>query len=104
MDYTTLKYPQLKAECAKRGLGGAGTAIELLTKLSEDDHNESLDVADTPHFIPPPEPDATPKSPPFSNWDADGKWVRRPKDFISWADEKRKWEDKNGRNHDSPTL
>jgi hypothetical protein len=96
MDFSTLSYPQLKAECAKRGLGGAGTRVELLTRLAEDDPGWDYD--------PPSEPDAKPQPPPFSNWDEAGRWVRRPKGFVSWADEKRKWEEKNGRNHDSTKI
>jgi hypothetical protein len=79
MDYSHFTYPVLKAECAKRGLGGAGKRPELVAKLLANDLDESR-----------PEQDPPPRSKVFANWDEDGKWVRRPKGFISWEDERRK--------------
>ena len=79
MEYDDLRYPTLKQICAERGLGGAGTRIELLKKLNADANNE-----------PQPEIDPPRQPPEFSNWDSDGKWRRRPKNFISWEEEKRK--------------
>ena len=85
-NYANYTYPQLKKECARLGLGGAGNRDALVAKLNA--HVE----AEVPEeeYVPTPEQD--PPRPPaeFSNWDSDGKWRRRPKNFISWADEKRK--------------
>ena len=79
MDYSDLSYPALKHECAARGLGGAGRRYELIAKLTAEENHQ-------------PQPEIDPPRPPqeFSNWDKEGKWRRRPGDFISWEEEKRK--------------
>ena len=79
MDYEDMDYRALKTECANRRLGGAGKKPELVAKLLADDLAE-----------PRSEPDAERKEPVFSNWDENGHWIRRPKGFISWAEERRK--------------
>jgi hypothetical protein len=79
MDYVDMDYRALKKECAARNLGGAGKKHELVDKLLADDNDEPLPEVDPPR-----------KESVFSNWDENGKWVRRPKDFISWEEEKRK--------------
>ena len=117
MDYSEVPYRELKKECAKRGLGGAGKRLELVSKLKDHDADQLKSTrqplvaekppvmrTDTPPAQPPswgePEPDAKPKRPVFANYDENGRWVRRPKGFISWAEEERKWEQEYGRNHD----
>ena len=80
MNYEKFTYPQLKKECARLRLGGAGNR-EVLTGRLEAYASEMEGYS--------PEPEVAPErpEPTFSNWDEDGKWIRRPKDFISWADE-----------------
>lgn len=79
MSYEKFSYPQLKHECAVRGLGGSGNREVLTQRLEADDAR-----------VIEPEPIPTPKTPPYSNYDEEGKWRRRPKGFISWAEEQRK--------------
>ena len=78
MDFAELSYPQLKQECARRGLGGSGKAPVLLERLLNDSPN--------------PQQDPDRGKPTFSNYDKDGNWIRRPKGFVSWEDEEKKWE------------
>lgn len=91
-NYANYTYPQLKKECARLGLGGAGNRDALVAKLEA--YAEAEDVPrETPpaeEYVPTPEPIPEPPPRVFANWDEDGKWVRRPKGFISWEDEKRK--------------
>ena len=83
MNYANFTYPQLKKECARLRLGGAGNRATLTGRLEA--YAKEMEGYN-------PEPEATPEppEPTFSNWDADGKWIRRPKGFISWADESHK--------------
>lgn len=81
MDYVDMSYLELKQECAARKIGGGGKRPELVAKLLVDDAG------------PQTEPDAERKEPSYSNWDENGNWVRRPKGFVSWAEEKRKAEE-----------
>jgi hypothetical protein len=109
MDYAETPYRQLKQLCAKRGLGGAGKRLELVMKLRDADADKlqgrkaiilgpepAVDMPDGPI---PEQPVPDPKRPPFADWDADGRWVRRPKHFISWAEEERKWDEEHERNY-----
>ena len=94
-NYANLSYPQLKHECARLGLGGAGNRDILVAKLAayseaQDVPRETLPEEVGLEYVPTPEPIPEPPPQVFSNWDEEGKWVRRPKDFISWEDEKRK--------------
>lgn len=82
MDYADLSYPALKKECAALGLGGAGTRKQLLDRLNARANDEPIPEIDPPR--PPQE---------FGNWDGEGNWRRRPKGFISWAEEQRKAEE-----------
>ena len=81
MSYDNFTYRELKTECAKRGLGGAGKRVDLLTKL----FNEDAGV-EPPADLPPP-PAAIKVAKPDagnSNWNSDGTWRRRPKGWTGW--------------------
>ena len=97
MDYSVLTYPQLKAECARRGLGGAGKGDELLAKLNANDLGEEYQQ-------PEEQPVPDPVVPTFADWDKNGKWVRRPRHFISWADEEQKWRSAHGSDQHTPAI
>jgi hypothetical protein len=95
MHYNHFTYPELKKLCAERGLGGAGKREELVAKLEAYDLLKAEAKIVLRETRPEteeikPEQDPPPKSKVFANWDEDGKWVRRPKGFISWEDERRK--------------
>jgi len=96
MNYLNFTYPQLKKECAARNLGGAGKGPELIAKLVAADLVHQSEFKPVPLETAPQMPEITPEQDPprkpkiFSNWDEDGKWIRRPKGFISWEEEERK--------------
>ena len=112
MNYSDWKYPALKSECARRGIGGGGKRLELEMKLKDHDADQLIStrgplVAEKPENVesvmddwlatePEPELDPDPIKPVFANYDKDGRWVRRPKGFISWAFEEQKWEQEHG--------
>ena len=107
MNYSDWKYPALKSECARRGIGGGGKRLELEMKLKDHDADQLISTrgplvaAKTEPWvdnlvIPSPELDPDPEKPTFANWDKDGRWIRRPKGFISWAFEEQKWEQEHG--------
>jgi hypothetical protein len=114
MDYSDTPYRELKQICAKRGLGGAGKRLELVMKLKDADADalarkkpaqfvQQSIVTEEPEPVVieiQPQLDPDPIKPTFANWDENGRWVRRSKDFISWAFEERKWEQEHGRNSD----
>ena len=79
MSYEELSYRELKTECAKRGLGGAGKREDLLKKLSKDDLGIPADLPPAPAAIKIAEPD-----PDNPNWTTDGRWRRRPKGWTGW--------------------
>ena len=120
MNYSDWKYPALKSECARRGIGGGGKRLELEMKLKDHDADQLISTRgplvakrpdpDEPQMMktdtspaqeptwgePEPELDPDPEKPTFANWDKDGRWIRRPKGFISWAFEEQKWEQEHG--------
>jgi len=100
MNYDNLTYPQLKRLCKAKGLGGAGTRIELEEKLriydgealpaSNDDEVEiiAVDRAGRPlvkHI--PKGAKLTDPDPANLNYDLGGKWRRRPVNFDHWAED-----------------
>jgi hypothetical protein len=85
VDYLNWKYMDLKKECARRELGGKGTAKELIDKLvaADNDMDPPQIKADEPK---PKHPELSPESPDPDNpnYDIAGRWRRRPSDFVSW--------------------
>jgi hypothetical protein len=65
-DYKEWLYSDLKAECAKRELGGKGSKDDLIDKLVADD------LRITGSGLKPTDPN--PENP---NWDMAGRWIRR---------------------------
>jgi hypothetical protein len=91
MLYTEMDYRDLKTECAKRGLGGAGKKNELIDKLVADDNDmeppiitEAKPKKKQPKLRPT---DPDPEHPGWPNWDMAGRWIRRPIGFNSWEEE-----------------
>ena len=81
-EYKDWSYKELRAECAKRELGGKGSADALIEKLVNDDLGHEPEKTEKPDKSKYAGLKATDPNPDNPNYDMAGRWIRRnPKEW-----------------------